>query len=469
MRTSFAVAALAATYANAIAAPAPQDVEALATPEETVDGLIGLSKNSTCAHDPNNSKEVIVMLDKDQIPEAKSLLDKLGRQADNDGVFDIMDNSQWSAIVMNATSKCISYLDDLAEVKMVDETAEVKSFVTQKTGAPWGLQRISNDAGASGDPSGQDFTYSFEDTNLGAGVDVYVVDTGVRVSHAVFGGRATEGFSFTSTAADGDGHGTHVAGSAAGAKFGVAQNANIIAVKVLGDDGSGSSSSTIAGMNWVLNNHEKRKTQDGFVGSIMSMSWGLQGTADSVDQAITSAIDAGIHVSVAAGNDGTDACGTTPAHLGGSNSDVVTVGSVNINNEVSSFSNIGKCVDIYAPGEQILSAWSTGDNVINFLSGTSMATPQNSGVMAYLMAQNPTEFGQNPKALKAQLLSMARQDVISGSLGGSANLLLSNGVNGAVSKKRSVTGSPASWAKKLVDNDLKTRWVVTSDDSPLRF
>lgn len=469
MRSSFALAALAASYANAVAAPAPQDVEALATPEEIQDGLIGLSKNATCAHDPANSKEVIVMLDKDEVPEAKTLLEKIGRHADDDGVFDVMDNSQWSAIVMHATAECISFLDDLTEVKMVDETAEIKSFVTQKTGAPWGLQRISNAAGASGDPSGQDFTYSFDDTNLGAGVDVYVVDTGVRVSHAVFGGRATEGFSFTTTAADGDGHGTHVAGSAAGAKFGVAQNANIIAVKVLGDDGSGSSSNTISGMNWVLNNHEKRKNQTGFVGSIMSMSWGLQGTANSVDQAILSAIDAGIHVSVAAGNDGADACGTTPAHLGGSNSDVVTVGSVNIDNQVSSFSNIGKCVDIYAPGEQILSAWSTGDNVINFLSGTSMATPQNSGVMAYLMAQDPASFGQNPKALKAELLKIARQDAISGSLGGSANLLLSNGVDGQVTKKRSVTGSPASWAKNQVDNELSTRWVVTSDDSPLRF
>jgi len=460
MRTFLSFAVLAASYATATAVP--ED-----TPEQIEAGLIGLSKNSTCQHDPANSKEVIVMLDKDEIPDAKSLLEKIGRKADDDGVFNLMDNSQWSAIVMHASPECISYLDDLAEVKMVDEAAQVKSFVTQKTGAPWGLQRISNEAGASGNPQGQTFTYSFEDTSLGAGVDVYVVDTGVRVSHAVFGGRAVEGFSFTQTAADGDGHGTHVAGSAAGAKFGVAQNANIIAVKVLGDDGSGSSSNTIAGMNWVLNNHEKRKGQPGFVGSIMSMSWGLQGKAAAVDGAITSAVDAGIHVSVAAGNDGADACGTTPAHLGGANSDVVTVGSVNIQNEVSSFSNIGKCVDIFAPGEQILSAWNTGDNVINFLSGTSMATPQNSGVMAYLMAQDPAKFGQNPKALKAQLLSMARQDIITGNLGGSANLLLSNGVDGKV-KKRSVIGSPVSWARSIVA-DVDKRWVVNSTWSPVRF
>ncbi|KAF1959136.1 subtilisin-like protein [Byssothecium circinans] len=377
---------------------------------------------------------------------------------------------------MNATEDCIKLLDSLAEVSLVEKEAKVQSFVTQKSSSPWGLQRISNNAGASGNPQAQTFTYSFEDESLGAGVDIYVVDTGVRVSHSVFGGRAVEGFSFSGSAGDGDGHGTHVAASSAGAKFGVAQSANIIAVKVLGDDGSGSSSNTIAGMNWVINNHNKRKTQPGFVGSIMSMSWGLQAVAQTVDQAIDGALDQGIHVSVAAGNDGADACTISPSHLGGANSAVITVGSVNIRNAVSSFSNIGKCVDIFAPGEQILSAWNTGDAVINFLSGTSMATPQNSGVMAYLMEQDAS-LRQDPAALKAKLLSIARKNVITGNLGGSANLLLSNGVDGAVAAstkrsdvedKRTVTGSPASWAKNLVNN-LGQRWVIESTDSPVRF
>ncbi|KAF2253015.1 subtilisin-like protein [Trematosphaeria pertusa] len=404
-------------------------------------------------------------------------------QLDDDKSFKELKNEAYTAIILQTSQSCVEALNGLAEVAYVEEKTTVQSFVTQKTGAPWGLQRISNDAGASGDAQGQDFTYSYEDESLGAGVDIYVVDTGVRTSHAVFTGRATEGFSFTTTAADGDGHGTHVAGTAAGAKFGVAQGANVIAVKVLGDDGSGSSSDTISGMDWVINNHNKRKSQSGFVGSIMSMSWGLQGTAQSVDDAIQGAVDVGIHVSVAAGNDGADACSTTPAHLGGSNSAVVTVGSVNIQNEVSSFSNIGECVDIYAPGEEILSSWNTGDNVINYLSGTSMATPHNSGVMAYLMAQDPTNLGQNPAALKKKLLETARQNDVTGSLGGSANLLLSNGVDGNVAvtkrlvknyvvpekgEKRTVTGSPASWAKNLVNN-LGQRWELHAEDAALRF
>ncbi|OAL07105.1 subtilisin-like protein [Phaeosphaeriaceae sp. SRC1lsM3a] len=368
-------------------------------------------------------------------------------------------------------------LKDAVEINVVEEKADIQSYA-QKAGAPWGLQRISSEAGASGSPQGQDFTYSFDDESLGAGVDVYVLDTGVRTTHAVFTGRGTQGFTATGSTVDGDGHGTHCAGTAGGAKFGVAQGANIIAVKVLGDDGSGSSSDTIKGMDWVITNHNKRKSQPGFVGSVMSMSWGLQGTAAAVDDVIQGASEAGIHVSVAAGNDGIDACGSTPAHLGGANSNVVTVGSVNIQNKVSSFSNIGKCVDLYAPGEQILSAWSTGDTIINFLSGTSMACPHNTGVMAYLMAQDPAGLGQNPAALKAKLLETARQGKITGALGGSANLMLSNGVNGAITKRLfkdylvpDRNGSPAARAVAAMADSIviDKRFQLHSRDSPLRF
>jgi cerevisin len=367
--------------------------------------------------------------------------------------------------------------NEFPEVNVVEEKAQIQSYAT-KTGAPWGLQRVSSEAGASGSPQGQDFTYSFDDESLGKGVDIYVIDTGVRDTHAVFTGRASQGFTATGSPVDGDGHGTHCAGTAGGAKFGVAQGANIIAVKVLGDDGSGSSSDTIKGMDWVITQHTKRKTQPGFVGSIMSMSWGLQGTANAVDEVIAGASEAGIHVSVAAGNDGVDACGSTPAHLGGANSNVVTVGSVNIKNTVSSFSNIGKCVDIYGPGEQILSAWSTGDTIINFLSGTSMACPHTTGVMAYLIAQEPA-LGQDPAGLKKKLLATARQAKIAGNLGGSANLLLSNGVNGAVTRRLMKnyvvpdrSGSPAARAAAAMsgrDIVIDERFQLHSRDSKLRF
>ena len=463
MRTTFACAAFAAFFSAAYAA----DVEA--QDEKTEQEMLGFFPTEACRKQSNSTTDYTVMLTQDSDENGDSFLAKVGWEADTDRKFTWMSNSVFKGVRVQTTLECKQALEKLDFVDLVEESVEVTSSVTQ-TSAPWGLQRISNDAGASGSPQGEDFTYTFDDATLGDGVDIYIIDTGVRDTHAAFQGRAVQGFTAFASSTDGDGHGTHVAGTAAGAKFGVAQKANIFAVKVLGDGGSGSSSDTIAGMDWVINNHDQRKTQPGFVGSIMSMSWGLQGTAASVDQVILGASKAGIHVSVAAGNDGADACGTTPAHLGGANSDVVTVGSVNIQNEVSSFSNIGECVDIYGPGEQILSTWNTGDNVINFLSGTSMATPGNTGVMAYLMAQDPAGLGQNPAALKAKLLATARQNEISGNLGGSKNLLLSNGVDGGVAAKakRTATGSPAAWAKRVV-NSFEKRWSLHSSEATLRF
>lgn len=446
----------------------------LAAPKGNSEGVIGLPANHS-----NETKEyIITFMRNETIPKAlDEYLDMLQLNKEDSVIYEST-NNYTKVIILKMCNDHAKIAREWVEVNIVEEKTTVKSFATTKSGSPWGLQRISNEAGASGSPQTQDFTYSFDDTSLGAGVDIYVIDTGVRTSHAVFTGRATQGFTATGSFVDGDGHGTHVAGTAGGAKFGVAQGANIIEVKVLGDDGSGSSSDTIQGMDWVINNHEKRKTQPGFVGSIMSMSWGLQGTANSVDEVIAGASEAGIHVSVAAGNDGVDACGSTPAHLGGANSDVVTVGSVNILNSVSSFSNIGKCVDVYAPGEQILSAWSTGDTIINFLSGTSMACPHTTGVMAYLMAEDVAGLGQNPKALKAKLLETARQGKVSSSLGGSANLLLSNGVDGSVAKRLvknyvvpDHSGSPAARAAAALANDvvIDKRFQLHSRDVQLRF
>ncbi|CAO2656657.1 Nn.00g054600.m01.CDS01 [Neocucurbitaria sp. VM-36] len=467
MRTFFTIATgLLVACSTVFAAPQPKG-----------EGFIG--KSAFPVDHSNNTKEyIITFMRNETIPKGlEDYLDMMELKGEDVVKFEST-NNYTKIFIFRMCERHADAFRALGEVAYVEEKTTIQSFVTQKSGAPWGLQRISNEAGASGSPQGQDFTYSFEDESLGAGVDIYIIDTGVRTSHAVFTGRATQGFTATGSFVDGDGHGTHVAGTAGGAKFGVAQGANIIEVKVLGDDGSGSSSDTIAGMDWVISNHEKRKTQPGFVGSIMSMSWGLQGTANSVDEVIAGASQAGIHVSVAAGNDGADACGSTPAHLGGSNSDVVTVGSVNIDNEVSTFSNIGKCVDIYAPGEQILSAWSTGDTIINFLSGTSMACPHTTGVMAYLMAQDVAGLGQNPAALKAKLLQTAREGKITGSTGGSANLLLSNGVDGAVAKRLvknyvvpDRSGSPAARAAAVITNNvvIDERFELHSRDSMLRF
>ncbi|KAF1911590.1 peptidase S8/S53 domain-containing protein [Ampelomyces quisqualis] len=469
MRNFFAVAAsLLAVASSALAAPQN-------------DGFINDIKLPG-----NHSKElkeyIITFQRGEEVPRpVDELLDLMEMEKTNDTIVYQSTNNYTKVVIVKMCEDHAKTIAKFAEINVVEEKADIQSYVVAaETGAPWGLQRLSNDAGASGSPQSQDFTYSFENNSLGAGVDIYVLDTGVRTTHAVFNGRASTGFKINGSDADGDGHGTHCAGTAAGAKFGVAQGANVIALKVLGDDGSGSSSNTIMGIDWAITNHEKRKTEPGFVGSVMSMSWGLQGKAQSVDEVIAGATQAGIHVSVAAGNDGVDACGSTPSHLGGANSSVVTVGSINIENRISTFSNIGPCVDIYAPGEQILSAWSTGDNVINFLSGTSMACPHATGVMAYLIGQDPAGLGQNPAALKAKLLQIAREGQIVGALGGSPNRILSNGANGAVTRRLiknyvvpDRNGSPAARALAAIKgaNDIviDKRFQLHSRDSPLRF
>ncbi|KAH9878907.1 hypothetical protein J1614_002342 [Plenodomus biglobosus] len=463
MKTFFAITTgLLATASNA-----------LASLNDTSEGFIG----NDFPKDLADKEYIITFMRNETIPRGLDAYLEEMELRDDSVIFESQ-NNYTKVWILQMGERQAGKFNEMVEISSVEEKTTIKSFVETKSGAPWGLQSLSNEAGASGSPQGQDFTYSFDDTSLGAGVDIYVIDTGVRTSHAVFTGRASEGFTATGSFVDGDGHGTHVAGTAAGAKFGVAQGANVIEVKVLGDDGSGSSSDTIAGMDWVITNHEKRRTEPGFVGSIMSMSWGLQGTANAVDEVIAGALEAGIHVSVAAGNDGADACGSTPAHLGGANSDVVTVGSVNIESQVSTFSNIGSCVDIYAPGEQILSSWSTGDTIINFLSGTSMACPHTTGVMAYLMAEDVAGLGQNPAALKAKLLSTAREGKITGNTGGSANLLLSNGVDGAVARRLvknyvvpDHSGSPAARAIAAMNEGIvmDKRFQLHSRDAQLRF
>lgn len=471
MRTSFTITGLLAAFAAVTtAAPAKGD------------GFIS-SQPKAAAHNATSEREFIILLDKDY---RNATLEALYARVEADPAKKKyeFENSQFRGLVATMGDHCADAFNAMAEVAMIEEKVDIQTYFTQKPGAPWGLQRISNDAGAAGAATNRNFTYSFEDNQLGAGVDIYVVDTGARLSHAIFKNRIEEGFSFTDSVADGDGHGTHVAGTAAGTKFGVAQGANIIAVKVLGDDGSGSSADTIAGMNWIINRHDERKNDPDFKGSVMSMSWGLQGTARSVDQVILMALEAGIHISVAAGNDGADACLSTPSHNGGANSAVVSVGSINIENQVSTFSNLGECVDIFAPGEDILSSWATGDNVINFLSGTSMACPHVSGVMAYLIAEDTTgKLGRDPVALKAKLLQTARENAISGNIEGSENLMLSNGVDGniaarpkrvmrswVVPNRDGMSGSAVGRARKIVrDLDMEKRWDLHSEKSMLRY
>ncbi|KAF2756743.1 subtilisin-like protein, partial [Pseudovirgaria hyperparasitica] len=319
----------------------------------------------------------------------EEVLAQLNLSSSHDDVKYTFENSAFRGFVASMKSHCLDLLDQNPDVSMVEQSVHISSL-SSRAKSPWGLQRVSSATTPSGNPQDSTFTYNFNgaDSTQGKGVDIYIVDSGVNVDHQAFGGRAKVGFTFDGDNTDGDGHGTHVAGTAAADYFGVASGANIWAVKVLGADGAGSSSATLAGMNWVINHNEARKKEEGYVGAVMSMSWGLGSISTAVDTAIKTAVGNGIHASVAAGNNAVDSCSASPSSSGGAKGPAITVGSMDISNKISKFSNSGACNDVYAPGENILSTWNTANNMINFLSGTSMACPHVTGVIAYLMGEH---------------------------------------------------------------------------------
>lgn len=169
---------------------------------------------------------------------------------------------------------------------------------------------------------------------------------------------------------------THVAGTAAGTVWGVAKNANIIAVKVLGERGT--TDDIIKGLDFVVKSHDERlRTSQGFAGSIASMSLGSASVSPSIDRVVAAANKRGIHFSVASGNENQDACRSSPS-AASAVSNVISVGSININDQRSSFSNFGSCTQVYAPGQDITSTWIGGVKKVNTISGTSMACPRKS-------------------------------------------------------------------------------------------
>ncbi|KAF8161600.1 serine protease [Crassisporium funariophilum] len=283
-----------------------------------------------------------------------------------------------------------------ADVELISEDGIMHTMAVQEN-APWGLERISSlTKPANQDAGALTYTYTYDDT-AGEGVDIYIVDTGVYVDHTQFGGRARWGLSVEGYAeADGHGHGTHCAGTAAGSQYGVAKNANIIAVKVLSDAGSGSISGIVTGLNWVISQAKLSGRP-----TIVSMSLG-GGASTVLDNAIASLTEAGIHVAVAAGNSNTDAANTSPAR----SPTAITVGASTIADTRASFSNYGAVVDIFAPGLNVFSSWIGSNTATNIISGTSMATPHIAGLIAYLVGKDgnvtPAEMATKLKGLSVK-------------------------------------------------------------------
>jgi subtilisin family serine protease len=233
----------------------------------------------------------------------------------------------------------------------------------------WGLDRIDQRYR----PLNSTYTYG----RTGAGVNLYVIDTGIRFTHTEFGGRAVPGYDvFGGNGSDCNGHGTHVAGTAGGSTYGVAKGVNLISVRVLDCYGNGTTSGVIAGVDWVTTNH---------VGlSVANMSLG--GPANTaLDNAVRNSLAAGVTYVIAAGNNNANACNYSPARV----TDALIVGNVNSSDTRNSTSNYGLCLDLFAPGTNITSAWYGSDTQTNTISGTSIAAPHVAGIAAMYLEWIP--------------------------------------------------------------------------------
>merc|ERR1719322_1143242 len=294
----------------------------------------------------------------------------------------------------------------------------------------WGLTRVGADE--------RDYT--------GIGSTVFVLDTGVRVSHQEFGGRAVPSLDMTigdpvecngdrNCAADNQGHGTHCAGTVGGETFGVAPGAAVRSIKVLSDQGSGQWSWSYYALDWLAV-HPTRP-------AVASMSLGGSGNQQAMVDAVDAAVNGGVTVVVAGGNENTDACTKSPAFV----PSAITVGSTTSSDARSSFSNYGSCTDIWAPGSSILSASHRSDTGTATLSGTSMACPHVSGGAALLLEQNP---GLSSSGVISQLGANAIKSRISGLKSGDTNHLLYVGGGGSPSPPSPPSPSPPSGCS---DND----------------
>ncbi len=289
------------------------------------------------------------------------------------------------------------------------EPDQVVTIAATQFSATWGLDRIDQ----RDLPLNGTYVYNAD----GSGVRSYIIDTGIRNSHTDFGGRASSGYTAINDGRgtdDCNGHGTHVAGTVGGTTWGVAKNTSLVAVRVLNCQGSGTTSGVIAGVDWVTANSVKP--------AVANMSLGGS-VSSTLDNAVNNAVATGVTFVVAAGNNNANACNYSPARA----ASAITVGATTSSDARASYSNFGTCLDIFAPGSAITSAWYTSNTATNTINGTSMASPHVAGAAALYLQRNQTA---SPSAVTSALTGNATAGKVTSAGTGSPNRLLYTGFIG---------------------------------------
>jgi subtilisin family serine protease len=344
--------------------------------------------------------QVVVSFDTAQDPgdRARALVQASGGRVDavHTGVLD--------GATLSVPLPAVAWLMKAPGVVFVEPNQPVRTVTETQVDPPWGLDRIDQRA------LPLDASYGYGTT--GTGVRAYVVDSGIRSSHQDFIGRLAPG---ATTIDDGrgtddcDGHGTHVAGTLGGSTFGVAKGVTLVPVRVLDCDGNGYVSGVVAAINWIA-------AQEGAMTGPAVANLSLGTTAsDILDAAVAGLIDTGVTAVVAAGNDGADACGVSPARV----REAVTVGATSTADARAGFSNRGACVDLFAPGAAITSAGHLSDSAAATMSGTSMAAPHVAGVVARMLESAPL----SPRQTADELLGMSTAGALADVAGSPDRLL----------------------------------------------